>query len=504
MFGGAVTVRSRAWLRSVSVALAVLAGFPVFGLTSTTPVGNPCPTDRVCVPPALGGAVHPQALFSWSLTERLAVDAYGYGIPIETSDRGLRGSIVFDGCHSLSDASGVAEYRWTVDDGTRTTSYLTGPHCRLSLPRSAANGTWTVGLTVASRDGVRAMTTQAVHFRDLLIASLGDSAASGEGNPDAPAGAGRSARWVDPRCHRSDRAASAQVARQLASEPHTSVTFWHLACSGARIISDTPDDRRGGGVLSPYDAEPPEGGGDHTPLPSQLEQLRLLARARHRHVDALLLTIGANDMRLAEAWADCYVERIKVLASCEQKWGPILRQRLTLLPARYDQLGAALRGGRLIIDRGQRLVLEDGTPIARPEIVFLTEYFNPSEDDRQRFWSNGDGFSWYCPRDPLVPGPKTRRWGYDTALEPLNAEIGRAAVRNHWRLVSGIAEKFRAHGYCASDSWIRSLSESILQQGGVSGSWHPNAEGQGVVASALLAALISALDLSQHLSDGST
>jgi hypothetical protein len=487
MLAGAATIRSvgRRW--RASATLGVLPAVSLVGLTSPS-AASLCSSAGPCAPFAAPGAPA-QAAFSWSLPERLAVG--GSTVPIQKFDAAVGGSILFDGCSSRPDGSGVAAYRWTVDDGIRTRSYPTGQQCRLSLPRSIPNGTWTVGLTVTSRDGARATTTQAVHFRDLLIASLGDSAASGEGNPDTPAGVGHPVQWTDARCDRSGRAASAEVARRFAADPHTSVTFWHLACSGARIISDTPDDQRGGGVLSPFDGQQPPAG-DHAPLPSQFEQLRLLARAAHRQVDALLLTVGANDTRWADVLFDCYVERIKILGSCEQKWEPTLRQRMALLPGRFDQVGATLRGERPVIDSNQRLVLGDGTLTVRPDRVFLTEYYNPTMDDRQGFWSEEDaGFSWYCPQDPLVPGPDTRRWGYETLVKPLNAAIGAAAAHNHWRLVGGISDAFDAHGYCAADSWIRSLPESQLQESRVFGAWHPNGVGQGVIAGALLAALMS-------------
>ena len=45
---------------------------------------------------------------------------------------------------------------------------------------------------------------------------------------------GLSATWQDRRCHRSARAGIAQAALELEQlDPHTSVTFVHLACSGA-------------------------------------------------------------------------------------------------------------------------------------------------------------------------------------------------------------------------------------------------------------------------------
>lgn len=112
-----------------------------------------------------------------------------------------------------------------------------------------------------------------IEVRDLMIASLGDSFASGEGNPDLPAvldeqrtirprydeatgarlaayGVPRrksrpdgtiapfsSARWLDRRCHRSMYSAHtrAAIALALSGDRHHAVTYASYACSGAEI-----------------------------------------------------------------------------------------------------------------------------------------------------------------------------------------------------------------------------------------------------------------------------
>ena len=46
-----------------------------------------------------------------------------------------------------------------------------------------------------------------------------------------------------------------------------------------------------------------------------------------------------------------------------------------------------------------------------------------------------------------------------------------------WVWVDGIKDKFKTHGYCAADRWIRTLAESGLYQRIQDGAFHPNAEG---------------------------
>lgn len=104
-----------------------------------------------------------------------------------------------------------------------------------------------------------------IAIRDILVASMGDSFASGEGNPDVPAkidpskyvtpsssnnkayfgkalpvrnGKEGPAFWLDRRCHRSMYAAPtrAAIALALQGERHHAITFVSTACSGAEIV----------------------------------------------------------------------------------------------------------------------------------------------------------------------------------------------------------------------------------------------------------------------------
>lgn len=98
-----------------------------------------------------------------------------------------------------------------------------------------------------------------VEIEHMVIVGLGDSYASGEGNPDIPTTwnptsapqnsfgwleprgreslVARSAEWSDHNCHRSFFSYQSYVALRAAAEnPHRLVTFLHYACSGAEIL----------------------------------------------------------------------------------------------------------------------------------------------------------------------------------------------------------------------------------------------------------------------------
>ena len=81
-----------------------------------------------------------------------------------------------------------------------------------------------------------------VNVKDYLIAAIGDSYGSGEGNPDVPrvnrrgSKHDRPSRWQSKPCHRTANAGAAKAAAQVeTSDDFSSVTFLHFSCSGATI-----------------------------------------------------------------------------------------------------------------------------------------------------------------------------------------------------------------------------------------------------------------------------
>jgi hypothetical protein len=123
--------------------------------------------------------------------------------------------------------------------------------------------------------------------RDLLVVSIGDSIASGEGNPDqrniSPA---QREQWIDRACHRSWWSGPAMAGSELErSDKHSSVTFVSVACSGATISGD---------LIA----------GDN----SQVKQVANLVRdpnGEMRPIDALLIQAGANDVDFSSLVRDC-------------------------------------------------------------------------------------------------------------------------------------------------------------------------------------------------------
>jgi len=369
-------------------------------------------------------------------------------------------------------------YRWTIGGKpaafVQQRSPVTGlPTCTFAFARFTALDRPYRVTVVATRGGTTGRGQVSITIRDRLVVGLGDSTASGEGNPDQGVAL---VRWQDSRCHRSAKGFEALTAARLeATSAKSSVTFVGLACSGASIPT---------GLLGPYAGIVPSGG---VTLPPQVDAMKALVGSRHP--DAVLVSIGINDLGFGSVARFCFDDGVDAAAAaavdCWTKPYPtasssttlrdFVRARAATLPARYAQLADALRTA--------------GIPAAK---VYVTEYPDPTRDQ------NG------APCNPLIPFLDGRPFGFDvrgtiTRTEATEAEtelvvtvngaLKAAAAAYGWHLVAGIAAQSATHGLCASTPWFRSVYDSLVTQHDVLGTLHPNAQGQQAMAGAALAAL---------------
>lgn len=369
-------------------------------------------------------------------------------------------------------------YSWTI--GGKPNAFVqrrspaTGlPTCTFAFAGFPALGRpYRVGVT-ATRAGASGRGQVTVTIRDLLVVGLGDSVASGEGNPDQSV---TTVRWQDRRCHRSARSFEAQTAARLESaSPQSSVTFIPLACSGASIPT---------GMLGSYAGIVPSG---TAPLPPQVEAMRSLIGTRP--VDTVLVSIGINDLGFGNVTRFCVDDGVDAKAAamvnCWSKPYPaasspttlqaFVRARAAALPGRYARLAAAFDAA--------------GVPSSK---VYVTEYPNATRD--------AGGAT--C--DPLIPYLDGRPFGSavrgtitrDEATEaesellvPTNEALRAAAATYGWHLVSGVAAQSIPHGVCSSQPWFLDVYESLIRQHDVLGTLHPNAQGQQAIAALAFAAL---------------
>ena len=279
---------------------------------------------------------------------------------------------------------------WSFDDGE-------GPRqstfdCAEPVNLRARYGRATVA-TVEVSSGLEAPQRVATEImvRDIFIAGLGDSIASGEGNPDRPialsdegfcfryylgtanaqyyrpsrAGykGGRaceapdtlqvwqrqSALWFNSACHRSLYSYQTRTALALAVQyPHIAVTYLPLACTGATI----PD-----GLFGSQRARecPPTKSASSClgTVNAQLAELREAVTAAKRRqperkLDLILLSIGANDINFSGLVADVIVDtptervlfrRTGVMGSVDDSRAALVRD----LPQSFSKLREALK-----------------------------------------------------------------------------------------------------------------------------------------------------------------
>lgn len=285
----------------------------------------------------------------------------------------------------------------------------------------------------------------AVRVHRLVVASFGDSVASGEGNP-APG----KPHWEDlSRCNRSAIAGPRQAADRISTAAeHAFVIFFHVACTGAWID----------GVGAPQAWHP-----NIFPLLPESQRSQVAAFASrvdlHPGQVVVLLSIGANDIGfgpilrfcLKTIIHDCYKKKLEQLPLDE-----LVSARLAELRHSYERLASV-------------------APF-RDSRVFISEYFDPLHDEAGRICRI------------LTISPAEAAWAERAVIRPLNALVRAEANARRWIFVSGIAGAFRLHGYCANESWIVHLKKAFLNRN-PSGPFHPNALGQAEYGRRIFAAV---------------
>jgi Tol biopolymer transport system component len=416
--------------------------------------------------------------FDWTMPERYGADGNGDGLidsfppdgngDLEIAPDGWR--VDFDADQEGEPCDRTLERTWLLDgveiaaDDPNVVFY-DPTSCDFSY-RFEDEGTYPISLEVRDEDdNVVGFVTKDVVVQDWLVVSIGDSVASGEGNPDTPV----VATWQNRQCHRSALAGPARAALALEEyDRRTSVTFIHLACSGATTLE---------GLLGPYAGQEPG-----TPLPPQVEELERLAGGRE--VDAVLVSIGANDVHFSEIVVMCLEQR-NCAGKGKKSAASFFQQYLAGLPSRYNALASDLQGRGIAADR-----------------IYLSEYFDPTRDDRGA----------YCDKTMLADASLTdyfgtvkakslgfvitaeeAAWASNTMMPSLNAAGVDAATRHGWNYVGGIRDPFLTHGYCAEEHWVVRYTESIARQGNRDGTLHPNAPGHELYGQRIASELVADL-----------
>lgn len=265
------------------------------------------------IPSHAAGAM---AFFNYSMPDRFGLDEDGNGIVdipnniVYAQPEGF--TLNLNGNASIGGTSPIVSYDWIIEgNGLPSAITMTGPTASVS---NLTLGRYSVTLIVTDAEGFSNSTTKNVPVKDILIVAVGDSYGSGEGSVDRPYAydsfgfISAGLRWADSeqnaqlwgdnqfhsRCHRSAWAGAAQAALTLEqSDPHTSVTFVFMACSGATIEKALIGDEYPG-------IEPPS---DNSRLKSQIDQV--VDIVGDRRIDGLIMSAGGNDIgfsNIVKAW----------------------------------------------------------------------------------------------------------------------------------------------------------------------------------------------------------
>ncbi len=326
--------------------------------------------------------------------------------------------------------------------------------------------------------------------KPFVIVSIGDSFASGEGDPDID----KPNFFVGPtwsyvldadstRCHRST-ISQHSIAAQEFQRLHTEyrVVFKSFACSGASIA--------GAGLLGQYGGVQPEVG--KAPMQPQIRQINdWLAATGTTKIDALLVSVGVNDVGFSDIVAKCAVFP-GPNCTTDQALMSSTRARVASLGVSYGLLNEALHG------RGP-LKLH-----VFPSKSFLTTYPDPTTGSRMETCA-GPSFH----QLGLLPEALSNLTTVETdaivreVLTPLNTAI--RAQSSNFTIVDLDQGAFRGHGVCANEGqrYFNTNDDAVKRQGGdwarsnwmpfdvpiSTGIMHPNRTGHSVAGHHLALAL---------------
>lgn len=376
-----------------------------------------------------------------------------------------------------------------INDGSRLVAYSPTPSIALAL----FEGRWVVELTSVSSTGTPIYwKSRVIQLEDVLIAQLGDSYSSGEGAPDRTAaggywgddgtpGAGNGGHLAAHRSSLSWGSLAAQDAQTLTSiagvisrEFAGTVTFLHLAKSGARIDE----------------------------VKQQVSALRALIG--ERKVDHLYLSVGGNDAGFSAAIA-AYLLREPILGGVGLL-GPDLDDIHDAIRTgnwtggSFDDVGSVLlemidfavpydwkdvRGTNGLAGGYAELAATLQDNDIDPQAVLMLLYPDPFIGS----WTDADAV---CPGPVLTAvssvlgrqleiGTGEQRRAKSDLMQPLNDAIASAAQAHGWRTLDARKSMY-GHAICADANWIVRHNQSDNIQGDRRGTLHPNAAGHRAIA----------------------
>lgn len=358
------------------------------------------------------------------------------------------------------------------------------------------------GASVAVEIGGREVASTKIRVRDLLVVGMGDSMASGEGNPDVPVRFSRersasygkrsgansldgyparlgpwnaigdeafieeNPQWSDQACHRSLYSHQLRAALQLGIEdPHRAVTYVGVACSGAEVtyglflrytgnewVPNPPDLSQISAVATA------QCGGHAAPLQDLPEAyhmdgaipelrggltLRKCDPLNARKIDLLLLSVGGNDVGFARLLANAVLADKSTLRQLGGWIGQVhglneASAQLDALILRYKSLNRALHYILHIPWEEADRVLLT----AYPGLALLGDGSDVCPDGR----AGMEVLSDFKLSEAKV---KVGTW----IADKLNRAMREAADEYHWTFVERHRREFIGRGICAGTTY---------------------------------------------------
>jgi hypothetical protein len=379
------------------------------------------------------------------------------------------------------------------------------------------------GAWIAVEIGGRKVAEVAARVTDLFIVGMGDSFASGEGNPDVPVrfsperttdyglGANKvrldgyparigdwktigdakfveeNARWQDQACHRSLYSHQLRAALQIAIEdPHRAVTFVGLACSGAETtfglfleykgnewvpyppdlpqISAAAEAQCGGKGARDYDLPEAYHIGGRIPELKGGLVLKKCDAKQARKIDLLLLSIGGNDVGFSRLVANAVLADQSILRKLGGWFGEV--HGFAEASAQLDRLDDRLKS----VNRALHNLLH--IPWPESDRVILTAYPPMAIlDDGKTVCPDGQAGMTVLSEFSLSEA-KAREG--NVAAERLNAIMKESARQHSWTFAESHRATFRGRGLCTGFSdapWT--MADELRVPRKANGVWDP-------------------------------
>ena len=430
----------------------------------------------------------------------------------------------------------LARLEGLEDAQTVDCSWLTSPQGQARGPRKKAvtlpcdtpvqlNVPYPTGAWISVEIGGSQVAETAATVTDLFIVGMGDSFASGEGNPDVPvrfsperttdygSGSGskeapltgyparigdwqdigdrkfieENARWQDQACHRSLYSHQLRAALQLAIEdPHRAVTFAGFACSGAETtyglfleykgnewvpnppdlpqISAVAEAQCGNGSAKTYDLPEAYHLKDRIPELKGSLALRKCDAARARKIDLLLLSVGGNDVGFARLVANAVLADTSILRKLGGWFGQV--HGFIEANSQLDALDDRMKS----LNRALHNLLH--VPWPESDRVILTGYPPMALlDDGKTVCPDGQAGMTVMSDFSLS---EAKAGEGNVVAERLNDIMRESAHQHSWSFVDAHRATFRGRGLCAGYSdapWT--MADELRVPRKVNGAWEP-------------------------------